>query len=321
MDIYLDPNKIYKAVHVVEGKNYICFIKQEKNLFIDVLTNKKIANIIAIDYNDNKSLLKYFKKVSNIENILEITDAVNTGYINYFLYTLRFFELDYNDLFNNSSDRNLLNRVIKKWLKYIKRHVDSSNLSAYEEQLKKFNNLSDILCFSSNEINQKIIPFWISEIHNYQYYIWAIFGEDVIKAANNFDFNLMDMIRDRSKSNIIVNQNLSKSLNDLINQYKNKSKELIREKIQQSKTTLNFELEEANKINDEDLIMEIGIISDEISNIEKTIFDAIDSLPQEIEILDKTIDWWPEILYPVIEVEVSKKDYNYAQHLKYFFHD
>jgi len=307
----LVDGKIYKGVYPNGDKNYFCYflIDETKTQAIDVFTNErfKIHNFSFIEYNCDKAELKHFKKIykdnKNKQIFIEKKPEDNFNNYNY-NKILRFFELsDYTEIFKDDIDLKILNNVILKIQKYVKKYIGIIESIEYAKQLKNAKTVFEILTFIPKElIDQNKIPFWIDILKtNTPRFVPAYYQPmNKILEYNKYDLNIFVNHTDRELHKSIVEQKIENIKRNEKIIYENKCKNKILDRLKDARITLENEFVIASNTNDEDLIFEINIIKEELQKIEHGISD--------INFYSPSIDWWPDLLYPVPIVDVFESD-------------
>ena len=210
--------------------------------------------------------------------------------------TLRFFEIDdYKLIYSDIVEQSILNVIIDKILKYTARYIGKESSLIYAEQLKKYNNIFDIITLLPVELLEKNKPFWCSEINSNR----VVYIRFVAFNINQFaTFNKYDM-----KANVQISEFQKKSFEILLdikntrdNKYKQQCKNIILNKIADARNVLAEEMKYSKITNDAELLFEIKSIGEELIGIE--------SLLDNHEYIENDYSWWPSILYPIIEVEI-----------------
>jgi hypothetical protein len=336
---YLFPvNTCYKASYERGGKLYRCFLRKlNDEEYGDVLTDQiiKVQEIYSIEYKSiDIGIVRYLIKMYQLSQNKEIFSEdeffdkdFNTIILHYKI--LKFFNLDWNELFEPIISDFTKEKVLRKWKWYIKRRLGEKNTNIYVDQLKLFQNIIDILCFMSEEmVANEIIPFWNNhiKIHFQGSYRWMRACTELLESYNKFGYTYTDIELGKNweKYKIITEENFYNVKNEIINSYKNKCLEKINERIVEAFDTLEKELNEAEEAKDEDLKIEIKFIKEELESVNKTITEKIQNLPSEIDVIYSTLEWWPDILYPVPEIDAKDEDldrYEHAKKLMIYFRD
>lgn len=315
----LEENKIYKIYYEKDGVNYFSFVKKQINgLLIDDITGTifKPEQIKSISYQEINNNILYFLRKKYKKNkdhsLFIVNEEIETEFLTSYIKLLRFFDLDYKEFTKDVNDKHILDKVINKCKKYVKRYVDETILNRYILQLEKFKNISDIISFCPSEIYSIKKLFWTEIfIGSYKYKI-VLYNVpiDRVEFFNelNLDWNLLFTNSDVDKH--IRNQyqndfiNLKESyLNKLGEEFKQKITSIINERLIDAKNTLKKEKIYAEETKDDDLLKEVEIIDNMIRELEKTVFDDIKNLDINMDLFT----FWPELLYPV--PDIIKKDF------------
>lgn len=296
----LKENKICKGYYIKENEKRFCFFKKISNdLYIDVITNEEIKlnkfDIVEYDYNllEYKHCFKYFKnnKDYNIFLVKDIDTIIKNQFFN---KILRFFDLeDYKIIYEKNINPEILNKVITKVQKYSKRYIGFRESINYAKQLNCAETILEILTFLPHEFIEKITPFWIDILKNNSSEYFSIFSYSIeeITYYNNFNLSLFLNFKDKNSSDERVMQKIQTIRTNEENLYLKNCSDKVYKRLQEARITLENELVIAKETNDEDLIFEINIISDELQKIEDTI--------SNLNFYEDVITWWPELLYPV----------------------
>ena len=120
------------------------------------------------------------------------------------------------------------------------------------------------------------------------------------------DFNSSVDVSKKLNSFVEEIDSLEKKLCDIEKQdtinFINKYQNIILEKINEAKKTLNEELKNVDKNNkDDEILMEIQIIFEELDNVESNI--------ENYDYENDPFEWWPQIIYPVVllQKEISNE--------------
>jgi len=303
----LQLDKIYQGSYKdKDPDNFIFFKKIDDHTGCDVLTKERfnLSSLKIINFTINYGLFKYTKhrylKDKNYKSTISENDHLNTSY----LEIIRFFNLDdYNEIFENNPE--IINKIILKLEKYTKRYLKEKT-SIYIEQLKKYDSILDIFCILPIQLIEKIKPFWFDVIkRNIDANInFKLINIDVIEKCNKYDLKCYEVFNDNK--DIIIN---------LIENYKEKLENYpflflsgaANERIEESKKTLEVELEDAISKKDDDLILEIKIIQDELEKTNNNVFNDIKYNIDNNENYEDLI-WWNELLYPAPDINIFKKN-------------
>lgn len=298
LNLSLEKEKIYKAEYILDDVRYFRYFKiyDEQESFIDVITNEifKFNNILLIENyifaEHYKYVKKHYLKNKNFD-IFKVKSEEDEVTNLHYLKIIRFFELNsYKDLFQPISDKLILDKVIKKIEKCSKHYIGAKSSLIYTDQLKKYDNLIDILTIFPSELIEKVDFFWIDFFKNQNYLLeYKCFSLEQINLCNKYNLKINDVNTD-ILTNIALKYNEE---NDI--KFNSSVKNLILTKINDARLTLEEELRFAKTSKDEDLIFEIFTISDELNNIE-----------QNLNNLDFNLtinEWWPELLYPIMQNE------------------
>jgi hypothetical protein len=298
LNLSLESEKIYKAEYLLDDVKYFRYFKtyNEQDTFIDVITNEifKFDNILLIENYIFVDHLKYIKKhyLKNKNfNIFKINSEDYQVKNLHYLKLIRFFELNsYNDIFDPVCDKTILDKVIKKIEKCCKHYLGKESSLIYAEQLKKYDNLIDVLSLFPSELIEKVNFFWIDFFKNQNYLIkFKCSFLEQIDLCNKYDLKINDINSDILNNLAIKYDEES----DII--FNNNVKNLILNKIQDARITLGEELSFAKTSNDNELIFEIFTIGEELNNIEQNLDNLDFNLPIN--------EWWPELLYPIMTNE------------------
>ena len=161
------------------------------------------------------------------------------------------------------------------------------------KQLNYAETILEILTFLPHEFIEKITPFWIDILKNNSSEYFSIFSYSIeeITYYNNFNLSLFLNFKDKNSSDERVMQKIQTIRTNEENLYLKNCSDKVYKRLQEARITLENELVIAKETNDEDLIFEINIISDELQKIEDTI--------SNLNFYEDVITWWPELLYPV----------------------
>jgi len=308
-DFTLPIDKIYKGHYTIEEKEFICFFtinKENKTQALDFITNDlyDINQFYTIDYELTLSELNYYKKLYDFtkdKSIFIVKSIENCTKNVEFFNLLRFFNLkDYKDIFEKETDQKTLNFVVDKIQKYTQRYIGKESAAIYAEQLKKYNSIFEILTLLPFEILSLNIPFWVFELKTHiqvyiEFYVCSI---NELKNCNRYNFKIKDVWENK---NILQDKIDEIILNDSL-RHKENCINLLKNRLNEANQTLLKEKTEAKNTNDEELLQEIEIIQDEFKEIEKYIES------ENINYEDTPYEWWPSLLYPV--VEIYKEDSN-----------
>lgn len=328
---YLFPvNTCYKASYEKNGKLYRCFLKKiNEEEYGDVLTDQiiKVQDIYSIEYKPiDLGIVRYLIKMYEVCQNKEIFSDdelfdkdFNTITLHYKI--LKFFNLNWNELFEPQISDFTKEKVLRKWKWYVKKRLGEKNTNIYVDQLKLYNNIIDILCFMSEEmVANEIIPFWNNHIKIYFQgsYRWMRACTELLESYNKFGYTYIDIELEKNweKYRIITEENFHNVKNEIIDLYKNQCLEKINERIVEAFDTLEKELKEAEESKDEDLKIEIKFIKEELENVNKTITEKIENLPNDIDVIYSTLEWWPDILYPVPEINTKDEYLDRYEHAK-----
>lgn len=299
-NINLDQNKIYKGYYIKDAKKHFCFFKKiSDELYIDAITNEdvRLGKIDVIEYNYSESEYKhcfsYFKnnKNNNIFLVKDIDTIIKNDFYN---KILRFFDLEsYELIYKKDVNSEILNKVISKVQKFSKRYIGFAESVNYAKQLTYAETILEILTFLPHEFIEKITPFWINILkdNGEQYFPIISYSIEQITYYNRFNLNLFLNFKDKASSD----QNIIKKINTIRETeeklYEKNCADKVYKRLSEARITLENELVIAKETNDEDLIFEINVISEELDKIEKNIVN--------LNFYEDVIEWWPELLYPV----------------------
>lgn len=177
LNIEFLKDKIYKGVLNKNGKKYIVFFESKNDTLYNVITNDifKLEDLIFFEHYDiNPFIIKFFTKRYKRENDFEVfflTPNIENGNISSYIKTLRFFDLDSEDLFQTKIETKILDKVVSKMEKYLKRYIEKEDLALYIRGFKSAENLMEILSFIPNDEKFQKIFFWHTEISKNDLYI------------------------------------------------------------------------------------------------------------------------------------------------------
>jgi hypothetical protein len=160
--------------------------------------------------------------------------------------------------------------------------------------------LIDIISIVPKELYDVKKVFWVDEIKNVESfrYILSPLIKD-IEQANELNLNLPEIFINSweyVKEQIFIYE----SDEYINNQYKEKCKIAFEEKIKEAESLLEKEKEGLDKESDGDLLIEIQFIHDELQNTKNN----LDEIVKNAKNYEREETWWPEILYPVIDLKV-----------------
>jgi hypothetical protein len=318
----LEENKIYKIYYEKDSVNYFSFVKKQINgLLIDDITGTifKPEQIKIISYQEINDNILYFLRKKYKKNkdrsLFIVNEEIETECLTSYIKLLRFFDLDYKEFTKDVNDKHILDKVINKCKKYVKRYVNETILNRYIIQLEKFKNISDIISFCPSEIYSIKKLFWTENfIGSYKYKI-VLYNVPInrVEFFNelNLDWNLLFVntdqnkhIREQYQDNFISLK--ASYLNQLGEEFKQKITFIINERLIDAKNTLQKEKVYAEETKDEDLLVEVQIIDKMILDLEKTVFNEIKELDIDIDLFN----FWPELLYPVPDIVLKDFVFN-----------
>jgi Holliday junction resolvase-like predicted endonuclease len=216
--------------------------------------------------------------------------------------TLRYFELDDSKLiFKKDIDKTILCQVIQKVQKFTKHFLGIQESIIYAKQLSHLECIFDVLTFFPKELTDKITPFWLTELKSNENYFPVItYPIGDMQEYNKFNLNIYLNHKDRALNNKIIENYIESIRRKEESVYEKMCSDKILTRLKEARITLENELYIAKENNDEDLIFEISIISEELQKIEENI--------PNINFYDDAIAWWPDLLYPVPFVEKFERN-------------
>jgi hypothetical protein len=314
------------------NEQYIKILQKNKTddmLFSDVICEKTIDtnDLTCVHYKaPSKPLYKYlayqFRKNQDERSAKHI-ELVETSVGILCIPLLRFFKLEYQELFEDTNTQETIERTVQKCKNYLKRHGLTKNvLDAYATQARKFANVIEVFSFLTNEIRSKVIPFWHTitcEVfpEKIVYVLSSGISTDVVEKCNESNLNLAAHLPDKEKYKHYISKIKNEVFQNICSGYKQKLLNAAHERLSDANSTLSQELEFAKSNNDQDLLQEVETIYQSVKQLEATIDKDIEDLPVTIDI----VDWWPDLLYPAPKIvfERSQEFFTLADIEKYFF--
>jgi hypothetical protein len=300
-----NTDKIYRLQYTLNETEYFSFSKQVGNdVFLDIITNVLYRNdqLKLIDHSEvDPKVIKYYSKLYRKEKNLTVFKFSNydQNYIHLYSNILRFFDLKYEDLLENSKNIELKNKIINKAKKYLKRYYPSDSVDEYISNLNDLDDICYILSYKPNETlhySNKFYWFYIFmsfEKHNQFLFNLPFETFKTFKNVLNLDINKFIENKEIYKSHI---ENCKINyFNNLELEYKNKIIKTIQDRIENSKNTIENEKKYAKEINDKELLFEVETISEILHEIETKIFSKLETVTLQANLFEI----WPEILYPI----------------------
>lgn len=296
------------GIYTDYNKRHLAILENSEKL-LDCITGKRFQReeLDTIYYTaPSKTLYKYldsqFRKHRD-KIALTVPELYETGIGSMCVPLLRFFNLDYQELFAETNSKETISKVVAKCKRYLKRYVTLEVASAYAEQASLFTRVLDIFSFLSIEIRKKIIPFWHTlslELFGEKiiYSLCDGINTEILKKCNALEISLAENLVVKKNFNDLIEDTKEKLVQQIHSEYKELITKAAHQRLSEANTTLSEELEYAKTVNDQDLLVEVETIWSSIKELEATIDQQIAELPVTMQV----IDWWPDLLYPAPKV-------------------
>jgi hypothetical protein len=296
------------GMYIDDNKQHLAILQSPDDL-LDTITGKRFlsSELETMYYTaPNKSLYKYlisqFRKHRD-KKALTVINLYETGIGSQCVPLLRFFDLDYQELFAETNSKETINKVVAKCKKYLKRYVSPEVLLAYVEQASLFTRVLDVFCFLSVEIRKRVIPFWHTlslELFGDRviYPLCDGINTEILKRCNALEISLAENLTNLKEFNGVIEDAKEKLVQRIHTEYKELISKAAHQRLAEANATLSEELEYAKTADDQDLLTEVETIWASIKELETTIDQQIAALPVNMQVME----WWPDLLYPAPKV-------------------
>lgn len=314
------------GIYTDDNKRHLAILQGPEDL-LEVVTGKRFLSgeLETMYYTaPSKTLYKYlisqFRKHRD-KKALTVTDLYETGIGSQCVPLLRFFDLDYRELFAENNSKETINKVVTKCKKYLNRYVTSEVADAYAEQACLFTRVLDVFSFLSVEIRKKIIPFWHTlslELFGDKviYPLCDGINTEILKKCNALEISLAENLTNLKEFDDVIEDTKEKLVQRIHSEYKELITEAAHQRLAEANATLSGELEYAKTANDQDLLTEVETIWASIKELESTIDQQIAALPVNMQVME----WWPDLLYPAPKVMFQYTEpYYYLLEIQEYF--
>lgn len=319
-------NELCVGFYLKDNKRRLTILESPDNL-VDIITGKQfqVTDFESVKYDcPSKTLCKYFYHQflqTNDERVFESTEVYENSFGLCVLPLLRFFNLNYSELFETKNCKQTLQKVVFKCCKYLKRYINSNELEQYKTQIGFYDKIIDVLAFLPENIRAKKVPFWQNLVIEYfgdqvVYPLTSGITNEILEKCNYFEFNLSECLKDFKEFKVLL-----KKLEEIIEKktivdFRETLSCIARSRIKEAKETLQEELLMAQGEKDIDLITEVEMLQQMLLDVENN----IEQLVNETPVTEKPTEWWPELLYPAPKLIFEEsKEYSYLMHIKKYF--
>jgi hypothetical protein len=306
-DFNIEYNKTYSVVYNKKNKKYLgFFVKYSDNEIKDIITDNiilvnDIMSISEFDNAENSPQIKFYKKAYKKSNYDTKVFTYENNNEHICISILRFFDISYEDLFNENTNIEKCNLIRDKIKKYVYRYYDENLCKEYCEQLEYFNTVPSVLSFLPLQIKNfdinKIYIFWAYDYQTHPNFKKILFEVDIeyCKVFNLLNLNWNHLFEDKNEYKNILIKNMEQFKNKSIPELQDKIPKIIKKRIKDGYETLDKEEIDALQKNDNDLLTEIIVIREILNGLDKN----FDYSLSRLDLNEGLSSIWPEILLPL----------------------